>query len=167
MKYQFTHAAGHAAAVVIQNALFPGPKKKLSSLVMPWATYTDPEIAHVGMYAKDAADAGIEIDTYIEKLAKNDRALADGDTDGFVKVHVRKGTDKIVGATIVGSHASEMLTIITTLMTLDQGLGKLASVIFPYPTQAEAIHRIAGQYRRTQLKPTMSKILNWWFKRGR
>lgn len=153
MKYQFTHAAGHAAALVVRNALYRVPKGKLSSLIMPWATYTSPEIAHVGLYAKDAAEQGIEIDTYTESLEHNDRAIADNARAGFIRVHTKKGSGKIVGATIVASHASEMINEITVAMNNNVGIGKFSSAIHPYPTQSEAITRIATEYSKTRLSP--------------
>jgi len=107
-KYQFTHAADFQARIVIQNALFavgPFGKKKASDLLIPWATYTSPEIAHVGMYPADAKEAGVEIDTYVQSLEHIDRAILEGSDEGFVKVHTKKGTDKIVGATIVAENA--------------------------------------------------------------
>ena len=90
MKYQFTHTADAAARIVIQNALFMG-RKKLSALTIPWVTYTDPEVAHVGMYPPDAQEAGLEIDTYTVQMSEVHRSVAEGDEDGFVKVHVKKG----------------------------------------------------------------------------
>ena len=133
MMYKFTHAADASAQIVIQNALFGG-KKKLSNLNMPWCTYTHPEIAHVGMYAHEAHEQGIEIDTYKFEMAENDRAIAEGDTEGFVKVTVKKGTDKILGATLVAVHAGEMINEISVAMAAGMGLGKMGSIIHPYPT---------------------------------
>ena len=115
MRTKFTHMADAAAKIVVRNALFFG-RRKLSDVTVPWCTYTDPEIAHVGMYAQDAEAAGIEIDTYTSPLSANDRARAEGDREGFVKVHVKKGTDRIVGATIVARHAGEMISEVTVAM---------------------------------------------------
>ncbi len=162
LKYQFTHTADASARIVLQNALFPGPKKKASDLIIPWVTYTDPEIAHVGLYAKDAADQGIEVDTFVQKFDRIDRALTDGDEQGFVKVHVRKGTDKILGATMVGAHAGESISEITAAMVGGVGLGTLATVIHPYPTEAEAIKKVADAYNRTRFTPTVAKLFKWW-----
>lgn len=162
MRWKFTHAADAAARIVIQNALFPTPKKKLSALTMPWTTFTDPEIAHVGMYPRDADSQGIPIDTYKTELDDVDRAIADGETEGFVKVHVRKGTDKIVGATIVASHAGEMISEITLAMVGNVGLGTISGVIHPYPTQAEGIKRVADAYNRTRLTPGRKNLLAKW-----
>ena len=102
------------------------------------------EIAHVGLYEHEARERGIEVDTFAEHFGELDRAMADGEEEGFVKVHVRKGTDKILGATIVARHAGEMISEVTVAMVGGVGLGTLAAVIHPYPTQAEAIKHVAG-----------------------
>jgi pyruvate/2-oxoglutarate dehydrogenase complex dihydrolipoamide dehydrogenase (E3) component len=162
MQWKFTHAADAAAKIVVQNALFsigPVGKKRLSSLVMPWCTYTDPEVAHVGVYEADARQAGVELDTYHVPLAQVNRAVADGEDEGFVRVHVRKGSDEILGATIVASHAGEMISEATLAMVAKLGLGKLLDVIHPYPTQAEGLKRAAGLYTRTRATPTVKKWL--------
>ncbi|QDV40387.1 Mercuric reductase [Stieleria neptunia] len=161
-KYQFTHAADFMARIVIQNALFavgPFGKKRVSDLVIPWATYTSPEIAHVGLYEQDAEQAGIEIDTYVQHFSDVDRAILEGEEEGFVKVHTKKGTGKIVGATIVAKNAGDMISEITLAMVNEVGLGKIASVIHPYPTQAEAIRKLGDQYNRTRLTPTSKTVL--------
>lgn len=163
LKYQFTHTADASARIVLQNALFPGPKKKLSDLVIPWATYTDPEIAHVGLYPHEAADKGIEIDTYKVNLDESDRSLADGETEGFVKVHTAKGSDKILGATIVAPHAGEIISELTLAMTHDLGLKAIVDTIHPYPTVAGAIRRVGDLYNRTRLTPTVEKVFSAWF----
>ena len=162
--YQFTHTADFMARIVLQNALFFG-RKKASGLTIPWATYTSPEIAHVGLYEKEAKERGIEITTFTQPFIEVDRAILDGETDGFVRVHVKKGTDEIVGATIVAGHAGEMISEITLAMTNKIGLGKIAGTIHPYPTQAEAIRKVADQYNRTRLTPKvksiMTRLLAW------
>src|SRR2546427_7286444 len=154
LAWKFTHAADFAARIVIQNALFLG-RKKASALTMPWCTYTDPEIAHVGLYERDARERGIEVDTYVREFKQVDRAVLDGEEDGFVKFHVRKGHDEILGATIVARHAGEMISEISVAMAARIGLGKLASVIHPYPTQAEALRQCGDAYNRTRLTPTL------------
>jgi pyruvate/2-oxoglutarate dehydrogenase complex dihydrolipoamide dehydrogenase (E3) component len=161
MNWKFTHAADFAARIVIQNTLFMG-RKKLSALTMPWCTYTDPEIAHVGMYPADAKTQGIEMDTYTRHFKEVDRAILDGETEGFVKIHVKKGSDKILGATIVGSHAGDMISEISVAMVAGMGLGRLASVIHPYPTQAEAIRQCGDAYNRTRLTPGLKKLFHRW-----
>lgn len=162
MKYQFTHTADAAARLVLQNALFLG-RKKLSALTIPWVTYTDPEVAHVGMYPHDAAEAGLEIDTFTVPMAEVHRAVADGDEEGFAKIHVQRGTDKILGATIVARHAGEMISEVTLAMVGKVGLKMLATVIHPYPTQAEAIKKAADAYNRTRLTPPIKRLFTGWF----
>ncbi|MDX2166101.1 MAG: mercuric reductase [Deltaproteobacteria bacterium] len=159
MDWKFTHAADFAARTVIQNALFFG-RKRLSALHMPWCTYTDPEIAHVGLSAVEAAARGIEVDTWLRPLREVDRALADGEEDGFVKIHTRKGSDEILGATIVARHAGEMISEVTLAIVAKLGLGALASVIHPYPTQAEAIRQVGDMYNRTRLTPTVKRLFD-------
>jgi len=163
MKYQFTHTADAAARIVIQNALFHG-RKKLSDLIVPWCTYTEPEIAHVGMYEKEAKEQGIETDTYVQKFDHVDRAILDGETEGFVKVHTRKGTAEILGATIVAAHAGDMISELTLAMTHGIGLDKIASTIHPYPTQAEAIKKVGDAYSRTKLTPFVGRLFKKWLK---
>jgi len=164
LPYKFTHTADAASRAVIQNALFPGPKKRVSKLTIPWCTFTDPEIAHVGMYAEQAEDQGLAVETYRVEMADVDRAIAEGEGDGFLKVHCKKGTDKIVGATIVARHAGEMISEITTAMVAGMGLGSFSGVIHPYPTRAEAIRKAADGYNRTKLTPRVSRLLERWFR---
>jgi pyruvate/2-oxoglutarate dehydrogenase complex dihydrolipoamide dehydrogenase (E3) component len=166
MAWKFTHAADFAARIVIQNALFLG-RKKLSALTMPWCTYTDPEIAHVGLYERDARERGLELDSYTRDFKEVDRAVLDGEEEGFVKFHVRKGRDEILGATIVARHAGEMISEISVAMAARTGLGKLASVIHPYPTQAEALRQSGDAYNRTRLTPTVKKWMGRWLARQR
>lgn len=162
MNWKFTHAADAAARIVIKNALFAPfgiGQSKLSDLVMPWVTYTDPEVAHVGLYESEAKQQGIAVDTIHIPFSTVDRAIADGETEGFVKILHQKGTDKIVGATIVARHAGEMISEVTTAIVNKIGLSKLSSVIHPYPTQAEAIKKAADAYRRTLLTPRSQSLL--------
>ncbi len=161
MNWKFTHAADFAARIVIQNTLFMG-RKKLSALTMPWATYTAPEIAHVGLYEHEALERGLALDTYTQPFEKVDRAITDGETEGFVKIHVRRGSDEILGATIVGPHAGDLISEISVAMAGRVGLGKIASVIHPYPTIAESIRKCGDSYNRTRLTPTVKKMFERW-----
>ncbi len=161
-QYKFTHAADFQARIVIQNALFsvgPFGRKKSSQLLIPWATYTSPEIAHVGIYAHQATEAGFEIDTFTQSLEHNDRALLDGVNEGFIRVHVKKGSDKIVGATIVAENAGDLISELTLAMNHGLGLSKIGSTIHPYPTQAESIRKLGDQFNKTKLTPFTKKIL--------
>jgi pyruvate/2-oxoglutarate dehydrogenase complex dihydrolipoamide dehydrogenase (E3) component len=167
--YQFTHAADFMARIVIRNALFFG-RSKASALTIPWCTYTEPEIAHVGLYEKQAEEQGIEIDTFTRALGDVDRAILDGRTNGLVRVHVHKGKDKIVGATVVASNAGDMISEITLAMANHLGLKHIAGTIHPYPTQAEAIRQIADAYNRTRLTPfarsLFARLMAWRRQRG-
>jgi pyruvate/2-oxoglutarate dehydrogenase complex dihydrolipoamide dehydrogenase (E3) component len=161
MAWKFTHAADAAAKIVVQNALFSfGPlgKKRLSGLVMPWCTYTDPEIAHVGLYQRDAKARGIELDTYQVPIERANRAVTDGQEAGLVKIHVKKGTAEIVGATVVAAHAGDLITQLTLAITQKIPLGAFTGVIYPYPTQGEAIKAAAGLYTRTRLTPRVKRL---------
>jgi pyruvate/2-oxoglutarate dehydrogenase complex dihydrolipoamide dehydrogenase (E3) component len=163
MEWKFTHAADAAARLVIKNALFAPlglGRSKLSSLVMPWVTYTDPEVAHVGLYEAEAHAKGIKTQTIVIPFSDVDRALTDGEPDGFLKVLLKRGSDKILGATIVARHAGEMISEITLAMVTKQGLKAIAGVIHPYPTQAEAIKKAADTYYRNAfLNPTTQFLL--------
>jgi pyruvate/2-oxoglutarate dehydrogenase complex dihydrolipoamide dehydrogenase (E3) component len=160
-RFKFTHAADALARIVIQNALFFG-RARASRLTIPWCTYTDPEIAHVGLSEHDAAERGIAVETFVQELHDVDRAVLDGQTEGFIKVHVRRGSDRIVGATIVAAHAGEMISEITLAMTASLGLRQIARTIHPYPTQAEAIKKIADACNRTRLTPFVGSLLKKW-----
>lgn len=159
--YKFTHSADAMARILLANALFMG-RQKVSGLVIPWCTYTDPEIAHVGMYEQDAAAQGIGVTTLTVPLSAIDRAVLEGETDGFARVHLKKGTDRILGATIVARHAGEMINEFTLAMTSGLGLGAIARTIHPYPTRAEAIRKLADTYNRTRLTPLVKRLLSVW-----
>jgi pyruvate/2-oxoglutarate dehydrogenase complex dihydrolipoamide dehydrogenase (E3) component len=160
-EYKFTHNSDFQARIVIQNALFLG-RARASALTVPWCTYTDPEVAHVGLSEREAQARGIAIRTFVQEMHDVDRAVLDGETDGFVKVHVRSGTDRIVGATIVARHAGEMLSELTVAMVKRVGLGALGNVIHPYPTQADAIRKLGDAYNRTRLTPRIKRLLGAW-----
>ena len=159
--FKFTHTADFMARLVIGNALFMG-RGKASRLVIPWCTYTAPELAHVGLSAAGAAQQNIAIDTYTQELSGVDRAILESETDGFVRVHVAKGTDRIVGATIVAGNAGDMIGEISLAMTHGLGLKKVGSAIHPYPTQAEAVRRIGDLYNRTRLTPRLKALMSKW-----
>jgi pyruvate/2-oxoglutarate dehydrogenase complex dihydrolipoamide dehydrogenase (E3) component len=157
---QFTHTADASARIILRNALFLG-RARYSALTIPWTVYTDPEIAQVGLSPEDAVKKGITTDTWTTKIEETDRGRADGEP-GFVKIYVRQGTDKIVGATIVARHAGEMISEITTAMIGGMGLSQMTQVIHPYPTQAEAIRKTADAWYRTRLTPTVAGLFKKW-----
>ena len=172
-RYKFTHAADAMAQIVIQNALFPHPfglgYASVDSLVMPWCTFTDPEVAHVGMYEKDAIAKGVEVETYTFKLDEVDRAVLDGEEEGFARVHIQKGTDKILGATIVAAHAGEMIGEFSVAMKAGAGAKTIASTIHPYPTQAEVNKKVVNLWRKAHFtQGTKNKLMKLfaWMRRG-
>ena len=162
-RFQFTHAADFMARAVIQNALFLG-RQKVSSLLIPWATYTSPEVAHVGMYPQEAAVQGIQTNCYEVRFSEVDRSILEGETDGFVRVIVPQGKDTILGATIVSPHAGDLISEITVAMKNDIGLKGIASTIHPYPTHAEALRKLGDQYNRTRLTPRVAGLMQRWLK---
>jgi len=160
---KFTHVADFASRAVIQNALFPGPMKKFSKINLAWATYTDPEIAHVGLNEDEARKRGLEVETITIPMTDVDRALAEGDTEGFFKIHVHPKKGTIHGATFVCRRAGDLISEVTTAMHAGLSLGDMAGVIHPYPTVADAVRRAADQFNRRKLTPLVSGILKRWF----
>jgi pyruvate/2-oxoglutarate dehydrogenase complex dihydrolipoamide dehydrogenase (E3) component len=161
-KQQFTHAADAMARLCIQNAFFSTPffgRKRLSKLVIPWTTYTDPEVAHVGLTPAMAKEQGIEITSYREDLLRVDRAILDGEEEGFGVIHCRKGTSQVVGGTIVASHAGEMIGELSLLMTRRLPISALSSTIHCYPTQVEVLKRLGDQYSKSRLTPRVAGLL--------
>ena len=164
-RYQFTHTADAQARIVIQNALFFG-RARASALTIPWCTYTTPEVAHVGMYEKDVREKGLEVDTLTVHLADVDRAILDGAGEGFLRLHVEKGSKdgRILGATLVAEHAGDMIGELCLAVTHGIGLNRIASVIHPYPTQGEVVKKAADQWRRGKLTPGVKKLFERWFR---
>ena len=158
---QYTHMAEASARIVVQNALFRG-RKRLSALTVPWCTFTDPEIAHVGLYVRQAHEKRIPVKTFTVPMNDVDRAITDGEEGGFVKIHVEAGSDRILGATIVGRHAGEMINEISLAMVAGIGLKTISGVIHSYPTQAEAIRRAADAYNKTRLTPLLKRFATRW-----
>ena len=161
LEHKFTHTADASARIAVQNALFLG-RKRQSALTIPWCTYTDPEVAHVGLYVKQAWEQNIPVKTFTVPMHDVDRAIVDSEEAGFVKIHVKEGTDKILGATIVARHAGEMINEISLAIVLGIGLRALTRVIHAYPTQAGAIRQAADAYNRTRLTPNLQRLLKRW-----
>lgn len=162
-KYQFTHAADHQARIAVQNALFFG-RGRASRLVIPWATYTDPEVAHVGLHRDEAIAARHDVETITIHFDDIDRAILEGEKEGFLRVHLKKGGDRILGATLVCAHAGDMIGEITLAMTAGLGLGKLGSTIHPYPTRSDIFARAANAWRKQKLTPTAQKVFRAFFR---
>lgn len=163
LHHKFTHAAEASAHIAVRNALFPG-RRRLSSLTIPWCTYTDPEIAHVGLYVREARERDIPLRTFTVLMSEVDRAVIDGEEEGFVKLHVREGSDRILGATVVARHAGEMINGISLAITAGIGLKTFAKVIYAYPTQVEAIRMAADAFEESRLSPLAGYMAKRWLK---
>jgi len=162
-KFKFTHAADALARIAIQNSLFFG-RAKASDLVIPWCTYTSPELAHVGLSPENAEEKGIPIEVLTVPLDQVDRAVLDGTDEGFLRLVIKKGKDRILGATLVADHAGELLGELTLAVKAGVGLNTIASTIHAYPTQAEVLKKAADTWRRGKLTPTVQKIFAGFFK---
>ncbi len=161
--HQFTHAADFHARTVVANALFYG-RSRVSKLVIPWATYTSPEVAHVGATLAELREQGANHETITVPMHDNDRAILEGETAGFVKVHLAGTTDRILGATVVGPDAGTMISAMSLAITNGLGLGAFGKTIHPYPTTAEAFRKAADQRNRGKLTPLVRRVLGWWFR---
>jgi pyruvate/2-oxoglutarate dehydrogenase complex dihydrolipoamide dehydrogenase (E3) component len=158
---RFTHAADAMARLVLRNALFRG-RARFSRLVIPWCTYTDPELAHVGLSEREARERNVPHRVFTQELSRVDRAVLDGEPAGFVKVIAHPKRDTILGATIVAGHAGEMVAEVALAMTARLGLKTLSDTIHPYPTQAEAVRKAADAYNRARLTPTVKWLFGKW-----
>ncbi len=163
--FKFTHAADAMARIALQNALFLG-RKRASALHIPWATFTDPEVAHVGLSAAEARERADRVRTYTVELAEVDRAVLDGDTEGFARLYVAARSGRVLGATLVARHAGDMLGEV--VLALAQGLraDALSSTIAPYPTVGEVWKRLGDGHVRTKLTPQVralfERLFRWW-----
>lgn len=162
--WQFTHAADAMARLVLRNAFFFG-RGRASDLVIPWATYTDPEVAHVGMTAAGAAERGDAVRTLTVPFEDVDRAVLDGEEEGFARIHVDARSGRLLGATIVARHAGEMIGEPTLAIRRRLGAADLSSTIHPYPSQAEVWRKLGDAWQRTRLGPrakaVLSRIISW------
>ena len=166
--FKFTHTADAMAQILVQNALFPHPfglgTASTDSLIIPWCTYTEPEIAHVGISSTEVSQ-GSEVETFTQPFNEIDRAILDGEEAGFVRIHVKQGTDEILGATIVGHDAGNMISEVTLAMKARAGLGVIGSTIHPYPTRAEALRKVANQLRKARFswrqRALLGRLFTW------
>jgi pyruvate/2-oxoglutarate dehydrogenase complex dihydrolipoamide dehydrogenase (E3) component len=156
--FQFTHAADAMARLVIRNAFFFG-RGKVSDLTMPWSTYTDPEVAHVGLYASDAEQAGCELATLRMDFSEIDRNILEGETEGFAKVIFEKKSGKLRGATVVGAHGGELLGEMLIAVSKRLKITELSSIIHPYPTSVSIWGRLGDKASGARLTPNAAKLL--------
>ena len=167
--FLFTHMADAQARVVVRNILVPFQflRQKMDYSVVPWCTYTDPEVAHVGLGEKEAKQKNVDYDLFAVPLEDLDRAVVESEDVGFAKVLTAKGSDKILGATIVGPHAGDLLHELVLAMKAGIGLGTVASTIHAYPTFAEFARKAGDKYNKTRLTPRAKKVFTWLYERAR
>ena len=167
--FLFTHMADAQARVVVRNILVPFQflRQKMNYSVVPWCTYTDPEVAHVGLGEKEAKQKNVDYDLFVVRLEDVDRAVVESEDAGFIKVLTAKGSDKILSATIVGPHAGDLLHEFVLAMKAGIGLGTIASTIHAYPTFAELARKAGDKYNKTRLTPRAKKIFTWLYERAR
>lgn len=159
---KFTHLADFHARIAVPNALF-FLRHSAAALVTPRVTYTSPEVAHVGMTAADAASRQVETDVVDVEMSEVDRAVLDGETEGFCRVRLARGSDRILGVTIVAAHAGEMIGEATLAMTAKLGLGKIGATMHSYPTQAEVLRKASDAWQRRKLSPRVKRLFAWYF----
>ena len=151
--HRFTHVAEATARLAVHNA-FGGNTPHQSRLTIPWCTYCDPEIAHIGMHLREAREQSISVKSFTIMMQDVDRAITDGLDEGFVKIYVREGTDQILGATIVASRASELINEMSVIMSAGIGMCQLATIMHTYPAQSDAIRMAAMSFVNSQPLPT-------------
>ena len=147
LELRFTNAAQSSACMAVQNALMKMQQRK-SGATVPWCTYCDPEIAHIGLHVWEARQQSIPIKSFTVMMHDVDRSITDGQNTGFVKIHTAEGSDRILGATIVASRASELINEMAVVMNAGIGMKALAAVVHTYPAQSEAIMLAAQAYKR-------------------
>jgi pyruvate/2-oxoglutarate dehydrogenase complex dihydrolipoamide dehydrogenase (E3) component len=168
-RLKFTHTADFSARIVVRNILMPFQflRQKVDWSVVPWCTYTDPEVAHVGLGEKEAWHKKIDYDLFIVPLGDVDRAVVESEEAGFAKILTAKGSDKILGATIVAPHAGDLLHEFVLAMKVGAGLGMIASTIHAYPTFAELARKAGDKYNKTRLTPRAKRIFTWLYEHAR
>jgi pyruvate/2-oxoglutarate dehydrogenase complex dihydrolipoamide dehydrogenase (E3) component len=166
---KFTHTADFTARIVVRNILMPFQflRQKVDWSVVPWCTYTDPEVAHVGLGEEEARQKDIGYDLFVVPLEDVDRAVVESEELGFAKILAAKGSDKILGGTMVATHAGDLLHEFVLAMKASIGLGTIASTIHAYPTFAELARKAGDRYNKTRLTPRAKKIFNWLYARAR
>src|SRR6266516_4246062 len=168
-RLKFTHTADFTARIVVRNILMPFQflRQKVDWSVVPWCTYTDPEVAHVGLGEKEAKQKNVDYDLFIVPLEDVDRAVVESEEAGFAKVLTAKGSDKILGVAIVAPHADDLLHEFVVAMKANVGLGKISSIIHVYPTFAELARKAGDKYNKSRLTPRAKKIFSWLYERAR
>ena len=165
--FLFTHMADAQARVVVRNIVMPFQllRQKIDYSVVPWCTYIDPEVATVGLTESAAQKMNVACDVFVQKFSAVDRAVVEREEAGFAKVVVAKGSDRILGVTLVGANAGDLVHEFVLAMKYRIGLGKIAAAIHAYPTLAEIARKMGDQYNKTRLTPTARKIFSWLYAR--
>jgi dihydrolipoamide dehydrogenase len=161
-RYQFTHMSGHMAKVAVTNAILKMPST-IDSDHVPWVTYTEPELAHVGARESDLEESDVSHRTYRFPFSKLDRAITEGETEGLIKVHVKDLTGKILGASVLGAHAGELITSFAIAMRNGVTLRNIGDTIHPYPAWGEGVRRVADQWYVQKQSPTITRALKTVF----
>ena len=167
--FQFTHTADAQARVVVRNILMPFQwlRQKMDYSAVPWCTYTDPEIARVGLNETEAKQQNISYDLINVRIDELDRSVLEREELGFIKVLTAKGTDKILGVTIVAAHAGDLLHEFVLAMKHRIGVSQLAATIHAYPTFAELARKVGDYYNKKRLTPFVKRVFNWLYQRSR
>jgi len=164
---QFTHLADHHARTVVRNILTPVLKAKADIRVLPWCTFTSPEVGRVGLSETEAKKAGVPHDVWIQPLAELDRAVVESEGQGFAKVITEKGSDRILGAAIVAERGGDLVHEVVVAMRAGVGLKDLSGAIHAYPTYAELTRRTADRYQKSRLTPRTKALFEWLYRRAR
>jgi pyruvate/2-oxoglutarate dehydrogenase complex dihydrolipoamide dehydrogenase (E3) component len=164
---QFTHVADHHARIVVRNILTPLLKAKADARVLPWCTFTSPEVGRVGLSETEAKKAGVPHDVWTQPLSEVDRAVVESESEGFAKVITEKGSDRILGATIVAERGGDLIHEIVVAMRAGVGLKDLSGTIHAYPTYAELARRTADRYQKSRLTPRAKALFEWLYRRAR
>jgi pyruvate/2-oxoglutarate dehydrogenase complex dihydrolipoamide dehydrogenase (E3) component len=165
--YLFTHVADSHARTVVRNILLPWWKARREDTVIPWCTYTSPEIARVGLNELEAEQKGIACDVWKQPLAEVDRAIVESEEEGFAKVLTEKGSDRILGVTLVAERAGDLLHEFVLAMKAGVGLKTISGTIHAYPTYAEIARKVADAQQKSRLTPFAKKLFAWLYRRAR
>jgi pyruvate/2-oxoglutarate dehydrogenase complex dihydrolipoamide dehydrogenase (E3) component len=165
--HQFTHVADDHARVIVRNILLPWPKTKVDQAVLPWCTFTSPEVARVGLSEPEARRRGVDHDVWVQPMSEVDRAVLEREEEGFVKVLTAKGGDRILGVTVVGERAGDLVHELVVAMKHGVGLGGVSRTIHAYPTFAEAMRKAADRQQKGRLTPRALEVFAWLYRRRR
>jgi len=165
--YLFTHVADSHARTVVRNILLPWWKGKREDTVVPWCTYTSPEVARVGLNEREAEQKGIACDVWKEPLEDVDRAVVESEEEGFAKVLTEKGGDRILGATLVAERAGDLLHEFVLAMKAGVGLKEISRTIHAYPTYAEIARKVADKQQKSRLTPLTKRVFSALYRLAR